>query len=94
MKNKYLTEVKPFFSDKGVNSSKITLVEKNVIVVDEEKIANITNNYFISITKNLNYSYFVSLQFLADIKKSISKTGIPAFLTLNRLHTHPLCFHY
>ena len=54
MKNKYLTEVKPFFSDKGVKSSKITLVEKNVIVVDEEKIANITNNYFISITKNLN----------------------------------------
>ena len=46
--------VKPFFSDKGVNSSKITLVEKNVIVVDEEKIANIMSNYFINITKNLN----------------------------------------
>ena len=39
---------------KGLNHKKITLVEKNVIVVDEEKIANITNNYFISITKNLN----------------------------------------
>ena len=36
--------VKPVFSDKGVNSSKITLVEKNEIVVDEEKIANIMNN--------------------------------------------------
>ena len=60
MKNNYLIakpsgkNVKPFFSDKGVNSSKITLVEKNVIVVDEEKIANIMNNYFINITKNLN----------------------------------------
>ena len=32
--------VKPFFSDKGINSSKITLVEKNAIIVDEEKIAN------------------------------------------------------
>ena len=39
--------VKPFFSDKGINSSKITLVEKNGIVVDEEKIANIMNNYFV-----------------------------------------------
>ena len=44
--------VKPFFSDKDVNSSKITLVEKNAIVVDEEKIANIMN-YIINITKNL-----------------------------------------
>ena len=33
--------VKPFFSDKGINSSKITLVEKNAVIVDEEKIANI-----------------------------------------------------
>ena len=46
--------VKPFFSDKGVNSSKITLVEKKAIVIDEEKIANIMNNYFTNITKNLN----------------------------------------
>ena len=38
----------------GVNSSKITLVEKNAIIVDEEKIANIMNNYFINNTKNLN----------------------------------------
>ena len=27
---------------------------KNAILVDEEKIANIINNYFINITKNLN----------------------------------------
>ena len=46
--------VKPFFSDKGVNSSKITLVAKNSIVVDKNKIANIMNNYFINITKTLN----------------------------------------
>ena len=58
MKNNYLIakpsgkNVKPFFSDKGVNSSKITLVEKNAIVVDEEKIANVMN-YIINITKNL-----------------------------------------
>ena len=43
--------LKPFFSDKGLNSSKITLVEQNAVVVDEEKIANIMNNYFVNITK-------------------------------------------
>ena len=47
-------KVKPSFSDKGVNSSKITLVEKNSIIVDEKKIANIMNNYFINITKTLS----------------------------------------
>ena len=29
-------------------------MDKNAIVVDEEKIANIVNNYFINITKNLS----------------------------------------
>ena len=47
-------KVEPSFSDKSTNSSKITLVEKNSIIVDEKKIANIMNNYFNNITKTLN----------------------------------------
>ena len=43
-------KVKPFFS---VNFSKKALVEKNSIVVDGNKIANIMSNYFINITKTL-----------------------------------------
>ena len=46
--------VKPFFSDKGSNSSKITLVTENNIISDEEEIANTMNNYFINVTKTLN----------------------------------------
>ena len=46
--------VKPSFSDKGSNSSKITLVEENNIISDEEEIANTMNNYFINVTKPLN----------------------------------------
>ena len=46
--------VKPFFCDKGSNFSKITLVEENNIISDEEEIANIMNNYFINVTKTLN----------------------------------------
>ena len=45
--------LKPFFSDKGSNSSKITLVEENNVISDEE-IANIMNNYFINVTKTLS----------------------------------------
>ena len=47
---KFWKNVKPFFSSRDVNSSKITLVENNLIVEDENKIAN----YFINIIKTLN----------------------------------------
>ena len=36
--------VKLFFSDKCVNSSEITLIKKNSIIVDEHKIAHIMSN--------------------------------------------------
>ena len=45
-------KVKPFFSGKGSNCSKITLVEENNLS-DEGEIANIIN-YFINVTKTLN----------------------------------------
>ena len=50
----FLKSVKPFFSDKGCNSSKVTLLEENNIISDEEEIVNIMNNYFINVTKTLN----------------------------------------
>ena len=45
---------KLFFNGKESNSSKITLVEENNIISDEEEIANVMNNYFINVTKTLN----------------------------------------
>ena len=53
--------VKPFFNDKGSNSSKITLVEENNFISDEEQIVNIMNNYFINVTKTLNLKKQVGL---------------------------------
>ena len=44
--------VKPYFSDKGSNSTKITLVEKDIIITDEKQIANIMNEHFVRITKS------------------------------------------
>ena len=45
--------VKPFLSDKTVNSPKITLVEQNEIINNEEKIAEIFDTYFTNIVSNL-----------------------------------------
>ena len=55
--------VTPSFSGKDANSSKITLVEKDSIIVDENKIANIMNNYFI-ITKTLNLKTLVKAKLI------------------------------
>ena len=40
--------------NKGSNSSKITLVEEDNIISDEEEIANIMNNYFVNVAKTLD----------------------------------------
>ena len=38
--------VKPYFSDKGPNSTRITLIETDKIITDEKQIANIMNEHF------------------------------------------------
>ena len=47
--------VKPFFSNKGLNSNNILLVEENEIVNDDGKIATIMNRYFTNIAKHKNF---------------------------------------
>ena len=51
---KFWKTIQPYFSDKGYNQTKITIVEKDSIITDEKKIATLMNNYFINITKNLD----------------------------------------
>ena len=46
---------KPFFSNKGLNSNNILLVEENEIVNDDGKIATIMNRYFTNIPKYMNF---------------------------------------
>ena len=46
--------VKPLFSNKGSKSTKIILVENDEIVSDDKKTAEIMNEYFVNITKDLD----------------------------------------
>ena len=52
--------VKPHFSHKGSNSTKITLIEKGIIITDEKHFANIMNEHFVSITKKLSLKPSIS----------------------------------
>ena len=45
---------RPYCSDKGNKSSKITFVENNIVIADEKRVANLMKKYFINIRKNLN----------------------------------------
>ena len=51
-KKKFWKTIKPFFSNKRLNTNNMMLVEDNGRVREEEIIANIINNYFINITQD------------------------------------------
>ena len=51
---KFWKTIRPYFSDKRYNQTRITIVEKDSIITDENKIATLMNNYLINITKNLD----------------------------------------
>ena len=46
--------VRPYISDKCDKKSRIILVEKNEIISDDKEVAEIMNDYFVNITKDLN----------------------------------------
>ena len=50
----FLKTVKPYSNDKEPNSKQILLLENDSLPTDGKNIAKPINNFFISITKNLN----------------------------------------
>ena len=46
--------IKPFFSDKGMKSNKMMIIEKDKLFSEERSIADVMNNYFVGISKSLN----------------------------------------
>ena len=45
--------MKPFFSNKTVNSEKITLIENDEVISDDQEIANKFSNFYASVVENL-----------------------------------------
>ena len=45
--------MKTFFSDKGLASGNIVLKEKDNLITDNQKLENLFNTYFITITDTL-----------------------------------------
>ena len=47
---KFWKTIKPYFSNKGLNSNKLLLKEKGNLVSNEKQLATIMNSFFINIT--------------------------------------------
>ena len=60
---KFWSTVKPLFSEKAISTDKITLIENNVIISDDRKVAEIFNTFFSNAVKNLNIDHYEHLSF-------------------------------
>ena len=72
--------IKPFFSNKGLKTNKLMIIEKNNLISEEFVLANTINQYFNSITKQLNLKKSPQLKHLED--SLITTTTILAFKKL------------
>ena len=51
---KFWKIIKPFFSNKALNSNKLILREKDVLITDVKALATLINKYFVNITADLD----------------------------------------
>ena len=60
---KFWKTVKPLFSDKHFSNNKITLLEGEEIISNDNEIAEIFNTYFANVVENLNVKGFTTCDF-------------------------------
>ena len=56
----FWNNVKPLFTGKSKLKTNITIIEKENVVIEKEKVAEILNNYFIEAVQNLEIEKFAS----------------------------------
>ena len=51
---KFWKIIKPFFNNEGLNSNKLILRQKDVLIIDEKALTTLMNKYFVDITGDLD----------------------------------------
>ena len=83
--------VKPFLSDKITSKEKITLIEENKIVSNDENTAQVFNTFFSNIVGSLNIPEYVTNDPISDnisdpiIKIIVKYRKHPSILTLGEV---------
>ena len=75
--------IKPLLSEKNARSNKITLVEDNSILENNDKIAETFNNFFTSAVSNLNFPPLV------DPSVEIDHSEDPILRIIEQYKNHP-----
>ena len=84
---KFWKYVKPLFSGKSKSKSKITLIYGEEIISDEQKVAEILNNYFIDAVQNLDIKKFYGTEEETNEIELSPEEKINQIL--NRYESHP-----
>ena len=85
--------VKPFFSDKITSKEKITLIEENEIVSNDENTAQVLNTFFLNIVGSLNIPEYITNDPVSDnisdpiIKLIVKYRKHPSILTIGEACT-------
>ena len=74
--------MKPFFTDKGMNDDKITLVEDNEVISENEQIFESLNNFF-AVAINLDIPQY------EDQTINTNDTDDPVLRTIEKYKNHP-----
>ena len=83
--------VKPFFSDKNMSTSNITLIEDNEVISDNTKCAEVMNNFFNDAVLNLDIDRDLHTENIPYINEPVAKAiqkykNHPSILKLNEMH--------
>ena len=80
---KFWSTIKPFFSEKSINYSKINLVENNEVISDDSKLATCFSNFFKDAVTNLN------IQNDETNLSSTSNLSDPLDIAIKKFENHP-----
>ena len=75
--------IKPFLSDKGPSTQIITLIEKEEIISDDDKVANIFSTFFTNTVKNLDLTISETILVIC------SNVDDPVLKAIKRYENHP-----
>ena len=68
---KFWKIIKPFFSNKGLNSNELILREKDASITDEKALLTLMNKYFVNVTADLHLKR--DSETLSDTSKIVSR---------------------
>ena len=95
---KFWKQIKSFFSDKKQSYNKITLVEKNEIISDPVKCAEIMNNFFSDSVRELGIDRVMHTDVtntIDPVTRSVEKyKNHPSIIKLNSEHVTNLSFEF